>query len=99
MKAGFFENFPGHGVAQQLACFDEPARKRPVSFQWFVPALDQENRIAAKDECADAEQRVTRIAAGRSGQECSKILVSRQIGRKFEKNRNLGALALSWGRR
>ena len=40
LEAGFFPDLTAQSVVQPFAGFNCASRQRPISLQWFVPALD-----------------------------------------------------------
>jgi hypothetical protein len=63
-ESGFFKDLAFEGVFDSFTSFNEAAGERPISLQGTAGALDEEDRVAAEDERADAGEGVTRVAAG-----------------------------------
>ena len=58
LQSGFFADLALDRLPEKLTSFDEPAGQGPVAFKRLASAFDEKNRIATKNERADAEQRV-----------------------------------------
>ena len=63
VQAGFLESFTGSPVTQLLAEFEHPAGDRPLSFEGFRVATNQQGAVVVENDGSDADDGLLGVKA------------------------------------